>query len=101
MNEGKTNIAVVEDTGEMRKWRGLSQSEMDPCWKNLPGRMEEEVLENTRSKKAQERPSEVEVPPGMEEGTGKQEIRNEEVGRRLLGKNFLFVYRIQLAASAT
>ena len=28
----KSIIAVEEDTEEMRKWRGLSQSEMDPCW---------------------------------------------------------------------
>ena len=27
--KGKPNIAVVEDTEERRKWRGLSQSEMD------------------------------------------------------------------------
>ena len=25
----KPNIAVLEDTEEMKKWRGLSQSEMD------------------------------------------------------------------------
>ena len=36
---------MVEDTEEMRKWRGLSQSEMDLYWKNLAGRMEEEVLD--------------------------------------------------------
>ena len=59
----KQNIAVVEDIEEMRKWRGISQSEMAQSWKNLAGRMEEEVLENTRSKKAKERSSEVEVPP--------------------------------------
>ena len=41
----KLNIAVEEDTEEIRKWRGLSQSEMDQCWKNLAGRMEEEVLD--------------------------------------------------------
>ena len=41
----KPNIAVVEDTEEMRNWRGLSQSEMDLCWKNLAERMEEEVLD--------------------------------------------------------
>ena len=28
------NISVGVDTEEMRKWRGLSQSEMDQCWKN-------------------------------------------------------------------
>ena len=37
--------AVVEDTEEIRKWRGSSQSEMDFRWKNLAGRMEEEVLD--------------------------------------------------------
>ena len=40
----KPNIAVVEDTEEMRKWRGSSQSEMGPmleefAWKNgSPGK---------------------------------------------------------------
>ena len=29
----------------MRKWSGLSQSEMDQCWRNLAERMEEEVLD--------------------------------------------------------
>ena len=38
------NIALEIDTEEMRKWRGLSQSEMDQCLKNLAGRMEEEVM---------------------------------------------------------
>ena len=38
------NIAVVDDTEEMRKWGGFSQSEMDLCWKKLAERMEEEVL---------------------------------------------------------
>ena len=42
----KPNIAVAEDTEEMKKMRGLSQSEMDLCWKNLAERMEEEVLNN-------------------------------------------------------
>ena len=37
----EANFAVVEDTEEMRKWRSLSQSEMDLCWKNLA----EEVLD--------------------------------------------------------
>ena len=40
----KPNTAVEEDTEEMRKWRGLSQCEMDLCWKILAERMEEEVL---------------------------------------------------------
>ena len=36
----------------------------------------------------------------MEEGEQKQEILNEKVVRRLRSENFLFVWRIQLAASA-
>ena len=36
----KPNIVVEEDTEEMRKWRGSTQSEMDQCWKNLAERME-------------------------------------------------------------
>ena len=32
------NVPVEEDTEEMRKWRGLSQSEMDQCWRNLAER---------------------------------------------------------------
>ena len=36
----------------------------------------------------------------MEEGAQKQEIQNKKVMRKLLGKNFLLVQRIQLAASA-
>ena len=41
----KPNIIVEEDTEEMRKWRGLSQSEMDQCWWHSADRMEEEVLD--------------------------------------------------------
>ena len=40
----KPKFAVEEDTEDMRKWRGLSQSEMDQCWRNLAERMEEEVM---------------------------------------------------------
>ena len=45
-------------------------------------------------------PLEVEVTPfGKEESAQKQEIQTKKVVRRLLGKNFLSVWRIQLAAS--
>ena len=37
---------MEEDTEEMKRWRSLNQSEMDPCWKKLAERMEEEVLDN-------------------------------------------------------
>ena len=36
----KPIFAVEEDTEEMRKWRGLRQSEMDLCWKKLAEKME-------------------------------------------------------------
>ena len=41
--EDKPSSSLEEDTEEMRKWRGMSQSEMDLCWKKLAERMEEEV----------------------------------------------------------
>ena len=41
----RPNIAVEEDTEEMKRWRSPNQSEMDPCWKNLDERVEEEVLD--------------------------------------------------------
>ena len=41
----KPNIVVEVDTEEMRKCRGLGQSEMDLCWTNLADRMEEDVVE--------------------------------------------------------
>ena len=41
----RPNIAVGEDTEEMKRWRTLNQNEMDPCWKNLAERVEEEVLD--------------------------------------------------------
>ena len=47
----RPNIAVEEDTEEMRNWRGLSQSEMDLCWKKLAERMEEEVLDKLEVEK--------------------------------------------------
>ena len=28
-------VGMVEDTEEIKKWRGLSQCEIDQCWKNL------------------------------------------------------------------
>ena len=44
----RPNIAVEEDTEEMKRWRSPNQSEMDPCWKNLAERVEEEVLDKCK-----------------------------------------------------
>ena len=49
MNE-KPNDAVEEDTEEMKRWRSLSQSEMDQCWKMLTER-KEEVLDKYKVEK--------------------------------------------------
>ena len=39
---------MEEDTEEVRNWRGLSQCEMNQCWKNVAERMEEEVLDKCK-----------------------------------------------------
>ena len=40
----KPSSSWEEDTAEMIEWRSMSQKEMDQCWKELAGKMEEEVL---------------------------------------------------------
>ena len=73
----RPNIAVKEDTEDMRKWIGLSQSEMDLCWKNLAEKMEEEVLDKNKvEESSREAFSEVEVPPWN--GGGCAKTRNTE-----------------------
>ena len=42
--EEELRSAEKEDAEEVKKWRGLSQSEIDQSWKNLAERMEEEIL---------------------------------------------------------
>ena len=81
----KPNIAVVVDTEKMRKWRGSSQSEMDPGWKNMAGRMEEEgspgkIQGRRKQKRGLQRKG---CTPGMEEGAQKQEIQSKKVGIRI------------------
>ena len=100
-DERKTQY-LEDDTEEMRKRRGPSQSEMDQCWKILTERMEEEVLdkyevEESKREAFRGRGASLE----WRRVRKKQEVQNEKVGRRLLGKNVLFVWRIQPAASAT
>ena len=74
---------------------------MDLCWKKLAERMEEEVLDKYKVEESKEEAFRGGGAPfGMEDGTRKHEIQNMEVERRLLGKKFLVVWRIQLAASA-
>ena len=76
----------------MRKWRGLSQSEMDLCWKDLAGRMEEEVLDKYKVEESKrEAFSCTSTPLEWRRVRKKQEIQNKKVERRLLGNTFLLV----------
>ena len=43
------SVAEKEDAEEVRKWRGLSLSDMDHRWKNLAEIVEEEVFEQVQS----------------------------------------------------
>ena len=73
----KPNIAVEEDAEEMKKWRGLSQSEMDQSWKNLAEKMEEEVLDKYKVEESKKEGfSEVEVL--LWNGEGSAKARNTE-----------------------
>ena len=43
--KGKSSSSLEVDTEEMSKWRGMSQDEMDQCWKKLAERTDEGVLD--------------------------------------------------------
>ena len=49
----RPNVAVEEDTGELKRWRSLNQSETDLCWKTLAETMEEEVLDKYKVEKSE------------------------------------------------
>ena len=60
----KANSLLEEETEEMRKWRGLSQKEVDQCWW-FGGRLK--FWTSTRSRTVKERPSKAEaLPAGVE-----------------------------------
>ena len=67
----KVNSFKEIDTEEIMKWRGLSQEEIDQCWKNWPEKLRLKFRTDTRSR----------------------------TGQRLLGKNLCLVQRVQLAAN--
>ena len=88
-------------TEEMIEWRSMSQEEMDECWKRPAEKMEQEALDkykvdNSNNFACRSRGSFFWV--GMEACTKKQEVQDTKVGRRLLGRNFRLVQRIQPAA---
>ena len=85
----RPNIAVEEDTEEMKRWRSLFQSEMDRCWKNLAERIEEEVLDKNKGERAREGPSKVEETPrnGEEYAETRRDIKLESV-EKTAGQEF-------------
>ena len=96
----KQNISLEEDTEEMCTWRGLSQNEVDQCWKKLAEKWKRKFWTSTRSKKAKEWPSEREVPRWNGDGCAKTRNTEKESGAKIPGQKFFLVERIQLAASA-
>ena len=84
----KPNIVVEIDTAEMRKWRSLSQSELDLCWGKLAERMKEEVLNKYEVEEAKKRLSEVEVLLWSGEGCAKARNTEQESGEKIAGKEF-------------
>ena len=67
-------------TLEVKKWRGLSQSEIDQSWKNLAGRLEEEVLDKYKVEESnKEACRDRGAPLESRQGAQKQEILNKKV----------------------
>ena len=94
MEEMKEKLSVAEeDAGEVKKWSGLSESEMDQSWKKLAGRMEEEVLDKYNVEESNK-----EVKNGRSASLGwrtvrkKQDIQNKKSGERIVGREF-FLFR--------
>ena len=78
----------------------MSQDEMGQCWQNLAERLEDEVLDKYIVEDSKREAYKGRGPAGVEACAQKQEIQNEKVERRPLGKNLRFVQRVQPAASA-
>ena len=57
----KANSRFKLDTEEMIKWRGLSQEEVEQCWKNLADKLWLKFWTSRRSRIVKERPSEAEA----------------------------------------
>ena len=72
----KANSLLEVDTEEMRKWRGMSQEEMDQCWKNFGETMRLKSWTSTRSRTVKERLLKAEAPRWSGDGCAK--ARNTE-----------------------
>ena len=49
------NVAVEQDTEEMKRWKSLNQSEKDLSWKKLAEKVEEEVLDKYKVEESKRR----------------------------------------------
>ena len=86
----KPNIAVVEDTEEMRKWRGLSQSEKDRCLKNLAENFEEEVLDKYKVEESKREAFRGRGGPLGWRRVRKKKKQTEKSGERNVGQEISF-----------
>ena len=97
----KPRSFLEEATEEMIEWRGMSQEERinaGKTWRvDNRGRGSGYVQGGGQQKMSTLMQT---LLFGMEARGEKREVRNTKVGRRLSGKNFRLVQRIQLAATA-
>ena len=97
----KENSLVETDTEELRKWRGMSQEEINQCWKNLAERIEEEVLDKYKVEESKREAFKGRgAPLEWRRVRGSKKYRIKEWRRRLLGKSLLFVQREKSTAFA-
>ena len=95
----KPNSDVEEDTEEMKKWRCMSQEEVDQCWKKSAekkGRGSGQVKGRGQQKRGLQWQR---ILFGMEACT-KQQNRIRKWCEKTLDKKFRLVQRVQPAASA-
>ena len=86
----KANSLLEEDTEASRKWRGMSQEEMDQCWKKLAEKMEGDVLDKYKVEDSKR-----EAHRGRGSPLGWRRARRSEKYRiRKLGED-CFVRRVQ------
>ena len=70
---GKSNRSSKEDTEEMKNWRDMKYEEIDQCWRDLAGRMEEEVLHKYKVEDSKR-----EVYRGRDSHGGKKRVRKSK-----------------------
>ena len=92
--------SLEEDTEDMRILRGISQGEMDQCWKKLAERMDEEVLDKYKVEDSKREAYKGRGGPLEWRRVRRSRKYRIRKWRILLGKNLRLVQRVQHAASA-